>query len=165
MVARDEVQSMVVSTPVGRLRLTASSRGLVSIDVLRQSTKNDSPKPSGAAGSILERTRRQLEQYFAGRRRSFDVPLDLRGTDFQLAAWKAMTKIPYGTTISYGDQARAIGKPTAFRAVGSANGRNPIPIIVPCHRVLASDGTLGGYSLGLSMKRRLLSLEGVSAVG
>ena len=165
MATRDEVQSTIVSTPVGRLRLTASSRGLVSIDVLRASAKNHQPKPSGVAGATLERTRRQLEQYFAGRRRTFDVPLDLRGTDFQIAAWKAMTKIPYGTTISYGDQARSIGKPTAFRAVGSANGRNPIPIIVPCHRVLASDGTLGGYSLGLAMKRRLLSLEGVSVVG
>lgn len=147
------------------LRLTASGKGLVSIDVVRRASTSASRAPKGPAGSILDRTRRQLEQYFAGRRRSFDVPLDLRGTDFQLAAWRAMTRIPYGTTISYADQARSIGKPTAFRAVGSANGRNPVPIIVPCHRVLASDGTLGGYSLGLSMKRRLLSLEGVSAAG
>jgi methylated-DNA-[protein]-cysteine S-methyltransferase len=76
-----------------------------------------------------------------------------------------MRKIPFGETISYGDQARKVGKPTAYRAVGSANGKNPIPIIVPCHRVLASDGSLGGYSLGLSMKRRLLALEGVSVAG
>lgn len=165
MATTDELQSTIVSSPVGRLRLTASRRGLVSIDVVRGSAKVASRPSAGPASSILDRTHRQLEQYFAGRRLAFDVPLDLRGTDFQVAAWKAMTKIPYGTTISYGEQARAIGRPTAFRAVGSANGRNPIPIIVPCHRVLASDGTLGGYSLGLSMKRRLLSLEGVSAAG
>ena len=165
MSSTDVLESIIVSSPVGRLRLTASRRGLVSIDVVRSAAKVASRTPTGPAGSILDRTRRQLEQYFSGRRRSFDVPLDLRGTEFQVAAWKAMMRIPYGTTISYGDQARAMGKPTAFRAVGSANGRNPIPIIVPCHRVLASDGTLGGYSLGLSMKRRLLSLEGVSAAG
>jgi methylated-DNA-[protein]-cysteine S-methyltransferase len=93
------------------------------------------------------------------------VKLDLEGTEFQRKAWQAMRKIPFGETISYGDQARKVGKPTAYRAVGSANGKNPIPIIVPCHRVLASDGSLGGYSLGLSMKRRLLALEGVSVAG
>jgi methylated-DNA-[protein]-cysteine S-methyltransferase len=93
------------------------------------------------------------------------VKLDLEGTEFQRKAWQAMRKIPFGETISYGEQARKVGKPKAYRAVGSANGKNPIPIIVPCHRVLASDGSLGGYSLGLSMKRRLLALEGVSVAG
>lgn len=93
------------------------------------------------------------------------MKLDLDGTEFQREAWGAMRKIPFGSTISYGDQARSIGKPKAFRAVGSANGKNPVPIIVPCHRVLASDGSLGGYSLGLPMKRRLLALEGVSVAG
>lgn len=153
-----------MSSPVGTLRLTASSTGLVSIEVVR-SARKDPSAPTGAPRTILTRTRRQLEEYFAGRRRTFDVPLDLRGTEFQVAAWKAMSKIPYGRTISYGQQAKSIGKPTACRAVGSANGKNPIPIIVPCHRVLASDGSLGGYSLGLTMKRRLLSLEGVSVAG
>lgn len=153
-----------MSSPVGTLRLTASSTGLVSIEVVR-SAKKDPSSPTGTPRTILARTRRQLEEYFAGRRQTFDVPLDLRGTEFQVAAWKAMSKIPYGRTISYGQQAKSIGKPTACRAVGSANGRNPIPIIVPCHRVLASDGSLGGYSLGLTMKRRLLSLEGVSVAG
>ena len=90
------------------------------------------------------------------------MPLDLRGTDFQLAAWRALCRIPFGTTVSYADQAVMIGSPRATRAVGSANGRNPIPIIVPCHRVVARDGSLGGYSLGLDMKRALLALEGVS---
>ena len=121
--------------------------------------------PKGAATSMVRLAERELREYFAGRRKKFTVALDLDGTDFQRASWEAMRKIPYGKTISYGDQARSIGKPKAFRAVGSANGRNPIPIIVPCHRVLAGDGSLGGYSLGLAMKRKLLALEGVSVAG
>ena len=104
----------------------------------------------------------QLEEYFAGSRQNFDLPLDLRGTEFQVAAWNALAEIQYGHTASYGQQAANIKKPKAFRAVGSANGKNPIPIIVPCHRVVAGDGSLGGYSLGLKMKKQLLALEGVS---
>lgn len=160
----DDLQSMVISSPVGTLRLTASAHGLTRIDVVR-GARPSAMRPNGAAAKILERTKRELAEYFAGKRRSFTVPLDMRGTDFQVAAWRAMAKIPYGKTLSYGEQARSIGKPKAFRAVGSANGKNPIPIIVPCHRVLASDGSLGGYSLGLSMKRTLLALEGVSVAG
>lgn len=87
------------------------------------------------------------------------MPLHLEGTEFQQRAWAAMRMIPYGTTVSYARQARQIGRPRAVRAVGTANGANPVPIIVPCHRVIASDGTLGGYALGLGMKRRLLALE------
>lgn len=108
------------------------------------------------------KTKKQLEQYFAGKRTSFDVALDLVGTEFQVQAWRALCRIPFGKTISYGQQASNIKKPKAFRAVGSANGKNPIPIIVPCHRVVAGDGSLGGYSLGLRMKKQLLALEGVS---
>ena len=118
--------------------------------------------PRTGAGAIVRQAEQELREYFAGRRRTFTVKLDLEGTEFQRKAWQAMRKIPFGETISYGDQARKVGKPKAYRAVGSANGKNPIPIIVPCHRVLASDGSLGGYSLGLSMKRQLLALEGVS---
>jgi len=118
--------------------------------------------PRTGAGAVVRQAEQELREYFAGRRRTFTVKLDLEGTEFQRKAWQAMRKIPFGETISYGDQARKVGKPKAYRAVGSANGKNPIPIIVPCHRVLASDGSLGGYSLGLSMKRRLLALEGVS---
>jgi len=121
--------------------------------------------PRTGAGAIVRQAEQELREYFAGRRRTFTVKLDLEGTEFQRKAWDAMRKIPFGETISYGDQARKVGKPKAYRAVGSANGKNPIPIIVPCHRVLASDGSLGGYSLGLSMKRRLLALEGVSVAG
>ena len=121
--------------------------------------------PRTGAGAIVRQAEQELREYFAGRRRTFTVKLDLEGTEFQRKAWQAMRKIPFGETISYGDQARKVGKPKAYRAVGSANGKNPIPIIVPCHRVLASDGSLGGYSLGLSMKRQLLALEGVSVDG
>jgi methylated-DNA-[protein]-cysteine S-methyltransferase len=102
----------------------------------------------------------QLEEYFAGKRREFNFPLDLRGTDFQLACWRALLAIPYGETRSYADIARAAGKPNAFRAVGMANNRNPVAIVVPCHRVIASDGGLCGYGGGLEVKRKLLELEG-----
>ena len=103
----------------------------------------------------------QLGEYFAGRRRDFELPLAPVGTDFQLRVWKALCAIPYGAVRNYGDIARAIGQPKASRAVGQANGRNPLPIVIPCHRVLAGDGTIGGYSSGLTIKHRLLALEGV----
>lgn len=152
---------LVVASPVGRLRLVASDKGLVAIDVRNNAgqvvTANDS-----SAQAILLKTKKQLEQYFAGKRTSFDIALDLVGTEFQVQAWRALCRIPFGKTISYGRQAANIKKPKAFRAVGSANGKNPIPIIVPCHRVVAGDGSLGGYSLGLKMKKQLLALEGVS---
>jgi O-6-methylguanine DNA methyltransferase len=102
----------------------------------------------------------ELEEYFAGRRREFSFALDLRGTDFQKACWNALLTIPYGETRTYANIARAIQKPQAFRAVGMANNRNPIAIVVPCHRVIASDGTLCGYGGGLDLKRKLLELEG-----
>ena len=102
----------------------------------------------------------QLEEYFSGKRREFSFALDLRGTDFQLACWKALMAIPYGQTRTYADIARQVGKPQGFRAVGMANNRNPVAIVVPCHRVIASDGTLCGYGGGLPIKRKLLELEG-----
>jgi methylated-DNA-[protein]-cysteine S-methyltransferase len=103
---------------------------------------------------------RELEEYFSGKRRQFSFALDLRGTDFQQACWHALLAIPYGETRSYGDIARAVGRPQGFRAVGMANNRNPVAIVVPCHRVIASDGSLCGYGGGLDVKRRLLELEG-----
>lgn len=104
---------------------------------------------------------RELHEYFAGQRREFTFPLDLRGTPFQLQCWRALREIPYGETRTYADLARAVGRPHAYRAVGMANHRNPIAIVVPCHRVIASDGTLCGYGGGLDTKRKLLELEGV----
>jgi methylated-DNA-[protein]-cysteine S-methyltransferase len=152
---------LVVASPVGKLRLVASEKGLVAIDV-RNNAKQEVTAKNPSAQAVLIQTKKQLEQYFAGKRTTFDVALDLVGTEFQVQAWRALCRIPFGRTISYGQQAANIKKPKAFRAVGSANGKNPIPIIVTCHRVVASDGSLGGYSLGLRMKKQLLALEGVS---
>ena len=103
---------------------------------------------------------RQLEEYFAGKRQRFELDLALDGTPFQLDIWHELEKIPYGKTISYGELARRAGHPGAARAAGSANGRNPIPIVIPCHRVIAADGSLGGYSAGTGIKQALLRLEG-----
>ena len=150
---------LIVTSPVGKLRLVASSKGLLSIDVGKSATSHQATAKDASAQRVLATTRKQLTEYFSGKRTSFTVPLDLRGTEFQIESWKALGRIPYGTTISYGEQAQSIGNPKACRAVGSANGKNPIPIIVPCHRVVSADGSLGGYALGLKMKRQLLNLE------
>lgn len=112
-----------------------------------------------ASTPLLLRAAEQIGEYFAGSRQSFDLPLDLRGTPFQIAVWQALGKIPYGETRSYAEIARAVGSPTACRAVGMANHRNPIPIVIPCHRVVGSDGSLVGYGGGLRIKRLLLALE------
>ena len=146
-------------TPVGVLRVTASERGVTAVERVSRASVASRAKVSARAVRHADTAVRQLREYFAGTRRNFTVPLDLEGTEFQQQAWAAMCDIRYGQTLSYAQQAKAIGKPKAVRAVGSANGANPIPIIVPCHRVIASDGSLGGYALGLTMKRYLLALE------
>jgi methylated-DNA-[protein]-cysteine S-methyltransferase len=112
-----------------------------------------------AAGGAVAQTIAQLRQYFAGRRAEFDLPLAPQGTQFQLAVWRELQKVPYGQTISYGELARRIGNPKASRAVGSANGANQIPIVIPCHRVIAAGGKLGGFGGGLPVKEALLALE------
>ncbi|MBP7264281.1 MAG: methylated-DNA--[protein]-cysteine S-methyltransferase [Spirochaetia bacterium] len=109
--------------------------------------------------TLHDRLEAQLAEYFGGRRRSFDIELELNGTAFQKDAWKALAAIPYGTTVSYAQEARSLGRPAAVRAVAQANARNPVAILVPCHRVVASDGGLGGYSGGLERKKFLLELE------
>jgi methylated-DNA-[protein]-cysteine S-methyltransferase len=147
----------VMSTPVGWLRLSASDQGLTGIwtgDVGEASLGAD-------AHPILAVARQQLAEYFAGQRTEFDLPLAPAGTDFQQKVWAALRRIPFGMTCSYADLARAIRQPTAARAAGGANGRNPLMIVVPCHRVIAADGTLGGFSSGLDVKRWLLRHEGV----
>ena len=152
-------------TPVGVLRVTASERGVTAVERVSRASVASRAKVltrtrvSTRAERHADRAVRQLREYFAGTRRNFTVPLHLEGTEFQQQAWAAMCDISYGRTMSYAQQAKAIGKPKAVRAVGSANGANPVPIIVPCHRVIASDGSLGGYALGLTMKRYLLALE------
>ena len=161
-----------VESPVGPLFLAASPGGLVALEFDRRLPGQQTirPNPRDLRGErknvqfeeseqALQPYLGQLHEYFAGHRRQFDFPLDLRGTDFQLACWRALLAIPYGETRSYGDIARAVGQPRGFRAVGMANNRNPIAIVVPCHRVIASDGTLCGYGGGLQIKRNLLQLE------
>ncbi len=143
--------------------LVTSDRGLLRIDFdynkkrLAEARTNPEWSERDSAGRDV---RRELEQYFAGKRTDFTCPLDLRGTDFQLRCWNALLEIPYGKTCSYADLARKVGSPRGFRAVGMANHDNPIPIIVPCHRVITSDHKLGGYGGGLDLKEKLLRLEG-----
>lgn len=161
------------TSPVGHLFLAASDRGLVALEfdarLPGQQTVRPNPRDLRVESktlrfeefeSALQPYVRQLEEYFAGQRREFTLPLDLRGTDFQVACWRALVAIPYGETRTYADIARAVGRPRGFRAVGMANNRNPIAIVVPCHRVIASDGTLCGYGGGLDIKRKLLEMEG-----
>ncbi|MHA6767821.1 methylated-DNA--[protein]-cysteine S-methyltransferase [Sphingobium ummariense] len=149
------------ASPVGELGLVASDTGLVAV-----LWEDDDPKRVRLAERaarhdhpVLEETARQLDGYFAGERRAFDLPLDFRGTDFQRAVWGALLAIPFGETRSYAQVARAIGRPTASRAVGAANGRNPISIIAPCHRVVGANGALTGFAGGLEAKRYLLDME------
>ncbi len=168
--------STTVTSPVGPLFLAASDRGLVALEfearlpgqqTIRPNPRNLRAEHSKGAAihfeeseSAMEPYLLELQQYFAGERREFSFPLDLRGTDFQLACWRALLAIPYGETRSYADIARAVSRPRGFRAVGMANNRNPVAIVVPCHRVIASNGTLCGYGGGLEVKRKLLELEG-----
>ena len=168
--------STVVTSSVGQLFLAASDRGLVALEfdsrLPGQQTIRPNPRDLRAerqrgsavhfeeSEAAMKAYVRELEEYFAGQRRQFSFPLDLRGTDFQLACWRALLAIPYGETRTYGDIARAVGRPQGFRAVGMANKFNPVAIVVPCHRVIASDGTLCGYGGGLEVKRKLLELEG-----
>jgi len=149
-------------SPVGPLTVGVTARGLAALEFERGRTQphrrpGDTWAPSRAqtAAAMAE-----LDEYFSGRRRTFTVPLDLRGTEFQLRCWHALQEIPYGETITYAELARRVGSPRGFRAVGMANHDNPVAIVVPCHRVLASDGSLGGYGGGLDVKRALLQLEG-----
>jgi methylated-DNA-[protein]-cysteine S-methyltransferase len=150
-------------SPVGTLFLAASSKGLMRLEfeahVLKLNPETTKLRESKADLALYLH---ELDDYFAGNRREFSFPLDLRGTDFQLACWHALLEIPYGETRSYRDIAQAIGHAHAYRAVGMSNNRNPIAIVVPCHRVIASSGSLCGYGGGLDIKRKLLDLEQTS---
>jgi len=152
-----------VESPVGALRLFATDEGLRAVLWPRndyEQMRFQTEPVERAKQSVLVRAASQLEEYFAKRRRVFDVPLDPVGTPFQLQAWLHLCNIPYGTTRTYGEQAAAMGRPSAARAVGAANGRNPLSIFVPCHRVIGADGSLTGFAGGLEIKRFLLALEG-----
>ncbi|MFN8184483.1 MAG: methylated-DNA--[protein]-cysteine S-methyltransferase [Candidatus Nanopelagicales bacterium] len=144
-------------SPIGTLTLVASAAGLRAVwwpGDLRATVAGEREPDQ-----VLRQAVGELDEYFAGRRRTFDIPLDPVGTDFQLAAWRILRGIPYGHTISYGEQARRLGDPRKARAVGAANGRNPLSIVVPCHRVVGSTGTLTGFAGGVDTKRWLLDFE------
>ncbi len=153
-----------IPTPVGSMGIVVSERGLHSI-----SWGSFDYKKLQATGArleddhhpLLQKTAVQLSEYFRGERKDFDVPLDSQGTPFQKTVWHALTEIPFGATISYRQLAERVGKPTSFRAVAQAVGANPIAIVVPCHRVIGSDGSLTGFAGGLEAKKTLLTLEGV----
>lgn len=155
----------LIPSPVGELKLVASEKGLAAI-----LWENDAPDRvrlgamvEDADHPVLVEAARQIDAYFAGTLTRFDVPLDFHGTDFQKSVWAALLTIPFGETRSYAEIARQIGRPTAFRAVGAANGKNPISIIAPCHRVIGTSGALTGFAGGLAAKELLLGIEGTRA--
>jgi methylated-DNA-[protein]-cysteine S-methyltransferase len=147
----------LVPSPVGELQIITSERGVVAI--LWPGDDRWAYDTSEGSTPIAEQTVNQLQEFFDGTRTEFTVPLDLRGTEFQKMVWQSLTEIPFGQTVSYAEQAARLGRPSAVRAVASANGKNPISIVVPCHRVIGSNGTLTGYAGGLEAKRALLDLE------
>ncbi|MBK9296474.1 methylated-DNA--[protein]-cysteine S-methyltransferase [Candidatus Neomicrothrix sp.] len=167
--------SRVIDTPIGPLTLVADDVGLravtwpdedgARVGLSGQLGASDSSAPSpttvhsSAAIATLEASEAQLREYFAGERQDFDLPMHLVGTDFQQEAWRGLADIPYGQTISYGEQAERLGRPKAVRAVGAANGRNPLSIVLPCHRVVGASGDLTGFAAGLETKRWLLAHE------
>jgi methylated-DNA-[protein]-cysteine S-methyltransferase len=154
----------LIASPLGPMRLTATPDGLASIFFTDETgmPPRDTHWVRDPASPVLRRAAVELGEYFAGRRRAFDLPLAPSGTPFQLDVWKAISTVRAGETISYAELARRSGHPGSFRAVGAATGRNPLAIVVPCHRIVGSDGSLTGYAGGLPRKRALLALEGES---
>jgi methylated-DNA-[protein]-cysteine S-methyltransferase len=152
-----DVISCVYESPIGKLTLASNGEALTQLEfedpryALTQHPRGDD--------KILRQARKELDAYFAGKLKDFTVPVAPQGTEFQKKAWKALQKIPYGTTRSYGQQAKVVGNPSASRAVGAANGRNPIAVIIPCHRVIGSNGSLTGFGGGMKRKQFLLDLE------
>jgi methylated-DNA-[protein]-cysteine S-methyltransferase len=148
-----------IDSPIGRLLLAGAADALAIID-FQNGPRPRRPDPDWIDNAApFEAAIAELQEYFAGSRRAFTVPLAPSGTPFQLRVWRALLDIPYGETTSYGELARRLGQPTASRAVGLANGSNPLPVIIPCHRVIGANGSLTGYGGGLPIKQRLLALE------
>ena len=146
-----------VTSPIGVLQLEATENALVAIRF--KESKQADAENTVSTNPVIDETVAQIDAYFQGQLTTCDLPLDLRGTEFQQSVWQALCKIPYGQTISYLQLANRLGDPKKVRAVGSANGKNPIPVIIPCHRVVGADGTLVGYSGGISRKKALLRHE------
>ncbi len=150
----------IIDTPLGRVRLARTARGLAGLWFEGQKHHpGELAVPQRPDDELLREAASQLQRYFAGTLARFDLPLDLQGTPFQRSVWQALLRIPSGRTCSYGELARSIGAPAAVRAVGAAIGRNPASLVVPCHRVLGTDGALTGYAGGVDRKRALLALE------
>lgn len=159
--ASSHTAQAVVSSPLGEVRLARTALGLSGMWFAGQrDDPGDLPVPHRADDPVLAEAARQLDAFWAGRRQQFDLPLDLIGTPFQRKVWQALLDIPFGSWRHYGDIAQQIGQATASRAVGGAVGRNPVSVIVPCHRVIGLNGTLTGYSGGMDRKKALLRLEG-----
>ena len=151
-----------LDTPIGTLRLVGDEDSIDRIDLPNRAAEPPDPaweRSNGALPAALREAKRQLGEYFDGKRQDFDLPLGAGGTQFQRRVWAELQRIPFGETISYGELAARIGRPSGSRAVGQANGANRLPIVVPCHRVISHDGKLGGYGGGLPTKQRLLDLE------
>ncbi len=153
-----------IASPVGPLLLATSDDGmhLIEFHAPRHPMRRDAHWHEGD-NALLRMARQQLHEYFAGQRRQFELPLAPQGTPFQCEVWHTLAAIPYGETISYAQLAQRVGKPSAVRAVGAANGRNPLPLVLPCHRVIGSDGSLTGFGGGLPTKHFLLRMEGALA--
>ena len=151
-----QIFQTIIPTPLGMLIAKASDEALVSLDFL-----DDDSNITQNENQILQKTKMQLEEYFKGKRKTFTIPLEPNGTTFQKNVWNILSDIEFGKTISYKEEAILLNNPKAYRAVANANGKNPISIIIPCHRVIASDGKLGGYTGGIWRKEFLLKLEGV----
>lgn len=164
-VTKGALVTTTFDSPVGELTLIASAHGLRAVlwpaDKDREGAPRVKPVTAAAAGEndITKLTKSQLAEYFAGERKAFSIPLELAGTDLQRETWAALASIPYGETTTYGRQAAALGRPTSFRAVANANGKNPVSIVLPCHRVVGADGSLTGFAGGLSSKSWLLEHE------
>jgi len=150
------------SSPLGRLELESDGTALLRIRLPGERPRPADGRPRRSDPDAFTAVIAQLDEYFAGTRRTFDLPLAPAGTPFQQRVWALLREIPWGQTISYAELARRSGNPAASRAVGAANGRNPLPIVVPCHRVIGSNGALTGYAGGLEAKRTLLAVEGIA---
>lgn len=150
---------MTIDTPVGPILIEGDESGVSLIEIGTSESATTGAQPEGS--TPVARAARQLQAYFAGERCDFSVPLSPKGTEFQRRVWHELERIPYGRTISYGELAKRVGNPNASRAVGAANGANPLPIVVPCHRVIGANGTLTGFGAGIDVKAKLLEIEGV----
>ena len=147
------METAIIKSPIGNIRISADKNGLTELRFCEEGGMGKTKNP------IIAKAVKQVQEYFAGQRQRFDVPLNPDGTDFQKRVWRELLTVGCGSTVSYGNIAQAIGKPTASRAVGAANGQNPISIIVPCHRIIGSSGKLTGYAGGLERKQWLLNHE------